>query len=90
MERIRRKRVRVTATLDQDIVEALDRATKRGGLASRSQALEAALARWLREQQRSEIEREVEAYYRSLTEEERREDREWARYASHAARRLRD
>jgi metal-responsive CopG/Arc/MetJ family transcriptional regulator len=88
--RARAKKVRVTATLDSGIVEALDRAARRNGLASRSQALEMALGHWLRERKRDEIEWEIEAYYRSLPAEEKREDHEWARYASRAARRLKD
>ena len=88
--RRRVRKVRVTATLDQGMVEALDRAAKQHGLASRSQALETALAHWLREQRRQEIERETEAYYRSLTPAEKREDREWVRFASRVAARLWD
>lgn len=84
------RKVRVTATLDSNMVQALDQATKRYGLSSRSQALEVALMHWLREQRRQEIERDTEAYYRTLTAREKREDREWAEFASHAARRLWD
>lgn len=84
------RKVRVTATLDSEMVKALDRATKRRGLSSRSQALEAALTHWLREQRRREIEGEIEAYYRAQTPAEKREDREWTRLASRVARRLWD
>lgn len=84
------RKVRVTATLPSDMVKALDQATKRRGLSSRSQALEVALARWLREHRRREIERDVEAYYRALTAAEKQEDREWAQFASRATRRLWD
>ena len=79
------RRVRVTATLDKGMVEALDRTAKDHGLPSRSQALEAILARWLQEQKRREIEREMEAYYRSLTPAEKRENREWTRFVARAA-----
>lgn len=85
VNRRRTRRVRVTATLDQGMVEALDRASKHHGLASRSQALETALAHWLREQRWREIERDMEAYYRSLTPAEKREDREWTRFVARAA-----
>ena len=86
----RSRKVRVTATLPSDMVKALDRATKRRGLSSRSRALEVALAHWLREHRRREIEGGVEAYYRSLTTAEKREDREWAQFASRSNRRLWD
>ena len=79
------RKVRVTATLDQGMVEALDRAAKRHGLPSRSQALEAVLAHWLREQKKREIERDMEAYYRSLTPAEKRENREWTGFVARAA-----
>jgi metal-responsive CopG/Arc/MetJ family transcriptional regulator len=86
----RARKVRVTATLDRDMVEALDRAAKRHRLGSRSQALEAALKHWLREQRQREIDREIEAYYRSLTPSEKREERQWARFSSRVAARLWD
>lgn len=83
------RRVRVTATLSADIVKSLDEAAKRRGLPSRRRALEAALIHWwLREQRRRVIEREVEAYYRALPAAEKREDREWSRFAFTANRRL--
>lgn len=88
--RRRTRRVRVTATLDQAVVEALDRAAKQHRLRSRSQALEAALKHWFREQKQREIDREIEAYYRSLTPAERREHKEWTDLASRQAARLWD
>ena len=84
------RKVRVTATLPSDMVKALDQTTKRRGLSSRSRALEVALTHWLRETRRREIEREVEVYYRSLTATEKREDHEWAQFASRSNRRLWD
>ena len=84
------RKVRVTATLPADMVKALDQTTKQRGLSSRSRALEAALTHWLRETRRREIEGQVEAYYRSLTVVEKREDREWTKFASRSNRRLWD
>ena len=83
----RPRRVRVTATLDQGVVVALDQAAKRQGLPSRSRALEAVLAHWMREQRQREIERDMEAYYRSLTPAEKGENREWTRFIAGANRR---
>jgi metal-responsive CopG/Arc/MetJ family transcriptional regulator len=73
--------------LDANVVKALDQATKRRGLPSRSQALEVALAHWLQDQRKREIEQEMEAYYRSLTPAEKRENREWTRFVARAGRR---
>src|SRR5574337_574483 len=82
----RLRKVRVTATLDSDVVKALDQATRRRGLSSRSRALEVALTHWLLEQWKREIEQEMEAFYRSVTPEEKRENREWTRFVARAAR----
>jgi metal-responsive CopG/Arc/MetJ family transcriptional regulator len=71
-------------------VNALDRAAKQQCLRSRSQALEAALKHWLREQQQREVDREIEAYYRSLTPAERLEHKEWADFSSRQVARLWD
>ena len=84
------RKVRVTATLPADIVKALDQVAKQHGVPSRSQAVEAALAHWLREQRRRTIEGEMEAYYRSLTPAEKRENREWIRFVARAASQRRD
>lgn len=81
----RARKIRVTATLDPEMVKALDQAATRHGLTSRSQALETALAHWLREQRRQEIEREMEAYYRSLTRAEKRENQEWTQFVARSA-----
>lgn len=83
----RLRKVRVTATLDSDVVKALDQATRRRGLSSRSRALEVALTHWLLEQRKREIEQEMEVFYRSLTPEEKRENREWTRFVARAAKR---
>lgn len=71
-----------------DMNKALDDLAKRRGLSSRSRALEAALSYWLAEQERRRVEEEVEAYYRGRTSPEKREDREWAEFASRSARHL--
>ena len=82
---VQARKLRVTATLDAGMVKALDQAARQHGLSSRSQALEAALAHWLKEQTTRRIEEETEAYYRGQSESERREDREWRELASRAA-----
>jgi metal-responsive CopG/Arc/MetJ family transcriptional regulator len=69
-------------TIEPKTVVALDQAVAALGFPSRSSALETALNYWLARQKQQQVEREVEAYYRSLTVQEKREDREWAEFAS--------
>jgi len=84
----RTRRLRVTASLGAGVVRALDELARRRGLSSRSQAVEEALSYWLAEQERRRVEKEVEAYYRGLAGAEKREDAEWADFASRSARHL--
>jgi hypothetical protein len=52
--------------------------------------VEEALRRWIRDQVREDLEYQTEEYYNSLSETERKEDREWSRIAARSARRLRE
>ena len=65
-----------------EMLKALDRAIRKVGFPSRSHALEATLDHWLAQQRQQQFEQEVDAYYRSLTAQEKREDRKWAEFAS--------
>ena len=65
-----------------EMLKALDRAIRKVGFPSRSHALEATLDHWLAQHRQQQIERETEVYYQSLTAQEKREDREWAEFAS--------
>jgi metal-responsive CopG/Arc/MetJ family transcriptional regulator len=85
-----RGKARITITIDPAILRTLDCAVRAHGFPSRSRALEAALSHWLSQQKREQIEREVEAYYRSFTAQEKREDREWAEFASRQIGRRKD
>jgi len=78
-------KVRVTASLDPTLVQAIDEFAKEAGHLSRSRLIEEALHHWIAEQQRRDLEQQIEEYYLSLSEAEREEDREWAEGASHAA-----
>ena len=78
-------KVRVTASFDPTLVQAIDTLAKTTGHSSRSRLIEEALHYWIAEQQRRDLEQQIEAYYLSLSEAEREEDREWAEGASHAA-----
>lgn len=81
-------KARVTLSLDETLLGALDAAVQHELAESRSAAVEDALRLWQLERQRRQLEREVEAYYRTQSRKEREEDRAWARLTSRHARRL--
>jgi len=81
-------KIKVTATLDPELVKAIDESIEKATARSRSQLIEEILRDWQTAQQRREIERQVEDYYRSLSTAEQDEDKEWSRIPSRAARDL--
>ena len=81
-------KVKVTASLDAELVRAIDEFLKQSKDRSRSQLIEDALRKWQKEQKRQEIESQVEEYYLSLAKEERAEDRDWSEIATQSARHL--
>ncbi len=85
----RSTKAKITVTLSRDLVRQLDRLPNTAAR-SRSQVVEEALRRWLEEYKQKELECQVEEYYRSLSEAERQEDKEWARIAAKSAKRLWD
>jgi metal-responsive CopG/Arc/MetJ family transcriptional regulator len=81
-------KVKVTASLDAELVKSIDEFLKESGDRSRSQLIEDALRKWQEEQKRQEIERQIEEYYLSLSDKEREEDRNWGEIATQSARNL--
>jgi metal-responsive CopG/Arc/MetJ family transcriptional regulator len=79
---------KVTVSLDPELVHAVDQAVRVHHADSRSAVVEEALRRWRVEQQRHAIEQGTEAYYRSRSQKEQREDQAWTRLASWHAQRL--
>jgi metal-responsive CopG/Arc/MetJ family transcriptional regulator len=79
---------KVTVSIDLALVSEVDRQVRAHRADSRSAIVEEALRFWRREQQRRQIERGVEEYYRSRSKKEAREDRAWARLASRQAKSL--
>ena len=61
-------KVKVTASLDAELVRAIDEFLKESGDRSRSQLIEDALRKWQKEQKRQEIESQIEEYYLSLSD----------------------
>src|SRR5438067_2237425 len=84
MKKSRTKRVRVTVSLPADLVRRLDRRRRTG--TPRSRIVEALLEESDKRQRQSELEAEVEEYYRKWATEE---DDAIARASGRAARRLR-
>ena len=78
-------KVKVTASLDAELVKDIDEFLKESSDRSRSQLIEDALRKWQQEQKRQEIESQVEEYYLSLSKKERNEDRNWGEIATQSA-----
>ena len=79
---------KVTVSIDPELVNAVDQEVRAHHADSRSAIVEEALRLWQIEQQRQAIEQGTEAYYRSRSQKEQREDQVWARLATRHAKRL--
>jgi len=79
---------KITVTLSNDLVRQIDKLLDSPEASSRSQLVEEAVRRWLRDQSQKELERQTEEYYLSLSERERNEDRQWSKVAARSAKRL--
>ena len=75
-------KVKVTASLDPDLVKAIDGYLKESKARSRSQLIEDVIRSWLMEQKKRKLECEIEQYYLSLSDGERQEDQEWTDIAA--------
>ena len=78
---------KITVTLSPDLVRQLDAFLTSPEAGSRSRLVEEAIRRWLCDYAREELERQTEAYYRSLSKAERKEDRQWTKIAARSAKR---
>jgi metal-responsive CopG/Arc/MetJ family transcriptional regulator len=66
---------KVSVTVPEDLLEEVDRLA---GALSRSVVFEQALVSWLRQHRQANLDQAIEHYYRSLNQEEKAEDAEWA------------
>ncbi|HLA49820.1 MAG TPA: ribbon-helix-helix protein, CopG family [Thermodesulfovibrionia bacterium] len=80
------RKAKLTVTISGDVVNKIDEIVKEKGT-PRSQVMEEMLRDWLLKSKKREIEKDIEAYYLSLTEKEKKEDREWARIATESTKR---
>jgi len=79
-------KAKLTVTISGDVVNEIDDIAKGRG-APRSQVMEEALRYWLLQSRKRAIENDIEAYYLSLSEKEKKEDREWVETAAENAKR---
>lgn len=79
---------KVTVSLDPALLTAVDQCIDRSAGDSRSALIERVLRSWYKSRRFAKLERETEAYYRSLLEAEREEDRTWSRGIAAQAERL--
>jgi metal-responsive CopG/Arc/MetJ family transcriptional regulator len=80
------RKAKLTVTISGDVVNEIDEIAKEKGI-PRSQAIEEMLRDWLLKSKKREIEKDIEAYYLSLTEKEKKEDREWTKIAAESVKR---
>lgn len=80
------RKAKLTVTISGDVVNEIDEIAKEKGT-PRSQIMEEMLRDGLLKSKKGAIEKDIEAYYLSLTEKEKKEDREWARIAEESAKR---
>jgi len=80
------RKAKLTVTISGDVVNKIDDIAKEKGT-PRSQIMEEALRDWLLKCKKRAIEKDIEAYYLSLTENEKKEDREWSWIAAESSKR---
>jgi len=81
---IRKKKL--TITISSDLSGEIDEIA-RGKEIPRSQLMEEIMRDWLSESKKKAIEKDIKAYYISLTEEEKKENKEWSEAAAESAER---
>ena len=74
-------KTKISVTVDSTLVEKVDQLDID---ASRSEIVEMALERWLRNQRVESLDRAIDEYYRELTKDEQKDDAEWAALSANA------
>ena len=80
------RKTKLTVTISGDVVNEIDEIAKGKGT-PRSQVMEEMLRDSLLKSKKRAIEKDIEAYYLSLSEKEKRGDREWTKIAAESAKR---
>ena len=81
------RKAKLTITISNDVSSEIDKIARKKGT-PRSQVMEEILRDWLSRSKKEAIEKDIKAYYLSLTEEEKKENREWTRITSKSAKRI--
>jgi len=81
-------KIKITASLDPELIKAIDGYLAQSNIRSRSRFIEDILRSWHHRQKKQEIESQIEQYYLSLSAEEQEEDRKWTRITADSARHL--
>jgi metal-responsive CopG/Arc/MetJ family transcriptional regulator len=81
-------KIKITASLDTELVKAIDAYLTQSNIRSRSRLIENVLHNWYQQQKKREIENQTEKYYLSLSDEERKEDRAWTEIAAKSTKHL--
>ena len=80
------RKAKLTVTISGDVINEIDEIAKEKGN-PRSQVMEEILRDWLLKSKKMAIEKDIEAYYISLTENKKKENREWSMIATESAKR---
>jgi metal-responsive CopG/Arc/MetJ family transcriptional regulator len=80
------RKTKLTVTISGDVVNEIDEIAKEKGT-PRSQIMEEMLRDSLLKSRKRAIEKDIEAYYLSLSEKEKKEDGEWTNIAAESAKR---
>ncbi len=85
LEWIKGVKEKVTVTLSPQVIRKIDRWCEEMKVNSRSAAVEHFLQISISSDEERRLEAATEAYYRSLSDKEKKEDRDWARPSSRQA-----
>ena len=80
------RKAKLTVTISGDVVNEIDEIAKVKG-APRSRVMEEMLRDSLLKYKKRAIEKDIEAYYHSLSDKDKIEDRDWSRIAAESAKR---
>lgn len=83
------RKTKMTVTISGDVASEIDKIARKKK-SPRSQVMEAMLRDSLLKSKKRAIEQDIEAYYLSLTEDEKKEDKAWAKIAAESAKRTWD
>ena len=81
------RKAKLTITINSDLAGEINEIA-RGKEIPRSQLMEEILREWLSVSKKKAVEMDIRAYYMSLTEEEKRENKEWSDAAAESAERI--